>query len=700
MSQYDTTQTVIQQRPGYIEDIDEALLAKYFGNPLEVGDSYTDPATGETRVLEAGDPLIGQLTGGMVDDPSIFNIPDYVQAGEQRIDPETGEVVDVSLTPGATNIQDAVAATFATEQGRDDFMGRYDPYFFDETDTPRYLPDAASALETGQTNIGKALTDYFPDAKTYLEGGRGSTDAKSIYDTALSGVRDDIGKGTQTFDAKARADSLLSGAQTAVEGGLGQYNVNEENLRKGTGTYNVDESRFDEGRGLMRGAQGEYSQSGGLGQARDALSSAAGGEFGARDAFERGTGRAFELAEQGLGKFDPSSAADAFMDPYQSKVIDSAMERIAREGAKARNQEAARAVGAGAFGGSRAGVQIAETQRAQEEARAGTIANLMSKGYDKSMANAMATDEAARKRALQASGLTGQLGATGASLESRSFEDAAKRGLAAATTSAGLSQTEEQLRQKAFEDGKARGLTGAQLANSVADTMNRLGMSAYESGQKRTMAGEQAISGADQQAYESGQKRQIAAGQELGRLGTTQLGAESQAFESGEDRMLKAADMYRSMGLSSAEAQARAAEDEKKRSLEAGRLTGGLGQTYGQMGAAQADIGQAYGQLAGTAADIGRVYAGMQPADMGFMYELGGKERAYAQQLEDMRRKNVLNTTQQALAPYSYGQTFLTGSPSASMYGEFTSTPQTTPDPFMQGVGMYTNMQGINQLAG
>ena len=660
----DSTQTVIQQRPGYIEDIDEALLAKYFGNPLAAGDSYTDPATGETRVLEAGDPLIGQLTGGMVDDPSIFNIPDYVQAGEQRIDPETGEVVDVSLTPGATNIQDAVAATFATEKGRDDFMGRYDPYFFDETDTPRYLPDAASALETGQTNIGKALTDYFPDAKTYLEGGRGSTGAKSIYDTALSGVRDDIGKGTQTFDAQGRADSLLSGAQTAVEGGLGQYNV--------------DESRFDEGRGLMRGAQGEYSQSGGLGEARDALSSAAGGEFGARDAFERGTGRAFELAEQGLGKFDPSSAADAFMDPYQSKVIDSAMERIAREGAKARNQEAARAVGAGAFGGSRAGVQIAETQRAQEEARAGTIANLMSKGYDKSMANAMATDEAARKRALQASGLTGQLGATGASLESRSFEDAAKRGLAAATTSAGLSQTEEQLRQKAFEDGKARGLTGAQLANSVADTMNKLGMSAYE----------------------SGQKRQIAAGQELGRLGTTQLGAESQAFESGEDRMLKAADMYRSMGLSSAEAQARASEDEKKRSLEAGRLTGGLGQTYGQMGAAQADIGQAYGQLAGTAADIGRVYAGMQPADMGFMYELGGKERAYAQQLEDMRRKNVLNTTQQALAPYSYGQTFLTGSPSASMYGEFTSTPQTTPDPFMQGVGMYTNMQGINQLAG
>lgn len=595
MSQYDTTQTVIQQRPGYISDIDEALLAKYFGNPLEAGDSYTDPATGETRVLETGDPLIGQLTGGMVDDPSIFNIPDYVQAGEQRIDPETGEVVDVSLTPGATNIQDAVAATFATEKGRDDFMGRYDPYFFDETDTPKYLPDAASALDTGETNIAKALTDYFPDAKTYLEGGRGSTDAKSIYDTALSGVRDDIGKGTQTFDAKARASSLLDDAQSTVKGGLGQFSPQ---------------------------------------------SIESGGEFGARNAFERGTGRAFELAEQGLGKFDPASATQSFMDPYKSQVVDAAMDRITREGAKRRQGDAAKAISQGAFGGSRSGVQAAETARAIEETKQSTVANLMSQGYDKAMANAMSTDEAARKRALQASGLTGQLGATGASLESRSFEDAAKRGLAAATTEGQMGQ----------------------------------------------------------QAYESGQKRQIAAGQELGRLGTTQLGAESQAFESGEDRMLKAADMYRSMGLSSAEAQARASEDEKKRSLEAGRLTGGLGQTYGQMGAAQADIGQAYGQLAGTAADIGRVYAGMQPADMGFMYELGGKERAYAQQLEDMRRKNVLNTTQQALAPYSYGQTFLTGSPSASMYGEFTSTPQTTPDPFMQGVGMYTNMQGVNQM--
>jgi hypothetical protein len=294
----------------------------------------------------------------------------------------------------------------------------------------------------------------------------------------------------------------------------------------------------------------------------------AGGQFGAKDAFDRRTGRAFELAEQGLGSFDPSSVDD-FMDPYKQQVIDAAMKKITREGAQQRQADAARAIGAGAFGGSRSGIQAAETQRAIEETKQGTIANLLSKGYDKSMANAMATDEAERKRALQASGLTGRLGASGASLESSAFEDAAKRGLGAA-------------------------------------------------------------------------------------------------------------------------------ENEKKRDLEAGRLTGGLGQTYGQLGGAQADVGQAYGKLAGTSADIGRVYAGMQPADLGFMYELGGKERQYGQQAEDFARQNTLNYTQQALAPLSYAQNFVTGSPSASMYSQYTQGPQTSADPFLQGVGAYSTMQGFS----
>lgn len=587
-----STTTQIQARPQYIQDLDEALLGRIFGTPLTEGEQYIVgyDIEGNPIYETATAEDVGTLAGGIIDDPRIFNIPEFRQAG--------------------SGLQDAVAATLDTPEKRQAFMDRYQNYFMDEEGKVRFLGDASSEMGKGATTIANALTNYFPDAKSYLQEGRGSTGVKGIYDTALSGVRGDIEKGTDAFGAQDRATQLFSDARSAVKGGLGQYDVSDE-----------------------------------LSDARSKIEQAGEGQFGAEEAFDRRTGRAFELAEQGLGSFDPASA-DAYMNKYQEGVIDAALKRVDREGEKRKKREAQEAAMAGAFGGSRQAVREAETEGEIEEARLRTVANLMSQGYDKSMANAMASDEATRKRALQASGLTGQLGASGATLESKAYEDAAKRGLAAAGASAGLSETEEKL-----------------LA----------------------------------QAYENQQKRQISAGQELGRMGGLQLGTEAKSFEDAETRMLKAADMYRSMGLSSAEAQARAAEDEKKRSLETGRLMGGLGQSAGVLGGAQADIGKAYGQLGGVSADIGRVYSGMAPADLGFMYELGGKERQYGQQKIDFGRQNTLAQTQQALAPYSYAQGFLTGSPSAGLYGTFTQAPSTSVNPFLSGVGAYAGLQGLNQ---
>ncbi len=706
MTDQTVTSTSIKQLPKYAQEYDEALLAQIFGSPDKNG----------------------VLQGGLMDAeayPDLFKVPDYVQAGE---DP----------------LQTAVYNTFDTDKERQAFMDRANPYFMDKSGNARYLPDAADQFSTGADTIASALTDYFPDAQNYIDSGTGGVNAKGIYDRELKGAMTRADQGTQGFNASGRGASLYkdatnlinagddlykvnpnayNNARKGIKAGQGEYNVNESNLRKGTGTYNVNNKLFNEGQGLMRGAQGEYDLSGGLGDARDALMEAGEGEFGAREAFERGTGRAFELAEQGLGKFDPTSATQAFMDPYKSQVVDAAMDRITREGAQQRQADSARAIGAGAFGGSRAGVQAAETQRAIEETKQSTIANLMSQGYDKSLANAMSTDEAARGRALQASGLTGELGARGTTIEQKAYEDAANRGLAAAGTSAGLAQTEEQLRAKAYEDAKARGLTGAQLSNAVAETMNKLGMSAYESSATRTMSSEQmiesarakayedgkargltgakleasvaeAVEGAKQSSFEDRENRQLMAGSELAGIAGDRLGTEATSFEGAEGRMLKAADMYRTMGLSSAEAETRAEEDEYKRNMEAGRLTGGLGSTVGQLGGAQADIGKGYGALAGTSADIGSTYAGMAPADLNFMYGLGGKSREYDQQYNDYERQNALNYTQETLAPYSYAQNFLTGAPSASMYGQFTSQPSQAPNPFLQGVGMYATYQG------
>ena len=651
-----TTSVVTNQLPAYMQDYDEALLAQIFGTP----------------------DADGVLQGGIMDAeayPDLFKVPDYVQAGE---DP----------------LQTAVYNTFDTEEDRQAFMDRSDQYFMDAEGNAQYLPDAADAFETGASTISGALTDYFPDAQKYLDSGTGSVDAKTIYDNALKDAQTKADQGTQAFDAKTRADALYGDAITSLKGGTDVFGVDKtayDTARSGItgaqGTYGVDAA-------ALRKGTGDYQLSGGLGDARDALTQAGEGEFGAQEAFERGTGRAFELAEQGLGQFDPASATQSFMDPYKSQVVDAAMDRINREGAKQRQADSAKAIGAGAFGGSRAGVQAAETQRAIEETKQNTVANLMSQGYDKALASAMSTDEAARKRALQASGLTGELGARGTTIEQQAYEDAAKRGLAAASTSAGLSQTEEQLRQQAFESGATRTMNSEQMINSAK-------MKAYEDGKARGLTGAQletsvaqAVENARQSAFESGEKREQTAGETLGGLADSQLRTEATSFADAESRMLKAADMYRTMGLSSAEAQARASEDEKKRSLEAGRLTGGLGSAVGSLGTEEANIGKGYGALAGTSADIGSTYAGMAPADLNFMYGLGGKSREYDQQSNDYTRQNQLNYTQEVLAPYSYAQNFLTGAPSASMYGQFTQQPSQSPNPFLQGVGMYATYQG------
>ncbi len=650
------TSIAIRQLPAYMQEYDEALLSQIFGVPDEDG----------------------VLQGGIMDAeayPDLFKVPDYVQASE---DP----------------LQSAVYETFDTPEERQAFMDRANTYFMDAEGKARYLPDAADQFETGATTIADALEDYFPDAQNYIDAGTGNVDAKSIYDTALTSARTKADAGTQAFDAKTRADDLYGDARLSIKGGRDVFGVDKnayDTARSGItgaqGTFGVNEAN-------LRKGTGDYQLSGGLGQAREALKKAGEGEFGAREAFERGTGRAFELAEQGLGSFDPSSATQEFMDPYKAQVVDAAMDRINREGAKRRQGDAAKAISAGAFGGSRAGVQAAETERAIEETKQSTVANLMSQGYDKALASAMATDEAARKRALQASGLTGELGARGTTIEQKAFEDAASRGLAAAGTSAGLSQTEEQLRQKAFESGASRTMNAEQMINSARQK-------AFEDGKARGLTGAQletsiaqAVENARQSAFESGEKRQQTAGTALGSLAGSQLSAEVGAFQDAENRMLKAADMYRSMGLSSAEAEARAEEDENKRNLEAGRLTGGLGSAVGNLGTAEANIGKGYGALAGTSADIGTAYAGMSPADLNYMYGLGGKQREYDQQAEEFKRQNTLGYTQEVLAPYSYAQNFLTGAPSASMYGAYTQQPSQSPNPFLQGVGMYATYQG------
>jgi len=77
---------------------------------------------------------------------------------------------------------------------------------------------------------------------------------------------------------------------------------------------------------------------------------------------------------QGVAMLDPSQGISQFMNPYQGAVID----EINRQAAMGQQKIKSGAVGAGAFGGSREGVQLAEGERA----RLGKIGEFLAKGFD------------------------------------------------------------------------------------------------------------------------------------------------------------------------------------------------------------------------------------------------------------------------------------------------------------------------------
>jgi len=105
--------------------------------------------------------------------------------------------------------------------------------------------------------------------------------------------------------------------------------------------------------------------------------------------------------------------AQRFMNPYQQQVIDQSLQQINRQGDIARQNLQAQAVRAGAFGGSREGIQRAELERGLADQRNQTILGGLQQGYTQ----ALGASEAEKNRLLQGSqagagiaSLTQQLG--------------------------------------------------------------------------------------------------------------------------------------------------------------------------------------------------------------------------------------------------------------------------------------------------
>ena len=118
-----------------------------------------------------------------------------------------------------------------------------------------------------------------------------------------------------------------------------------------------------------------------------------------------------KLAVQaGQGMYKPSDYVSDYMNPYTDNVIQETEKDIERQGNVARQRASAEAVGSGAFGGSRQGIQAAEVERSIMDAKAKASADLNARNYDQALAASSGAYQQSATRDLEAGRLMGGLG--------------------------------------------------------------------------------------------------------------------------------------------------------------------------------------------------------------------------------------------------------------------------------------------------
>tara|TARA_R110000868_G_scaffold61494_2_gene186816 strand:- start:7019 stop:8140 length:1122 start_codon:yes stop_codon:yes gene_type:complete len=125
---------------------------------------------------------------------------------------------------------------------------------------------------------------------------------------------------------------------------------------------------------------------------------------------------ALPVIQQGIGSitgssqaYDPNMAA-AYMNPYQKEVTQNALGEMRRQATIAGQGQAAQAVSAGAFGGTREGVQRAEMERNVQDQMQQRIMQDYAQNYGQAQQASMQGFEAQQQRQLAGGQALGQAG--------------------------------------------------------------------------------------------------------------------------------------------------------------------------------------------------------------------------------------------------------------------------------------------------
>ena len=142
-----------------------------------------------------------------------------------------------------------------------------------------------------------------------------------------------------------------------------------------------------------------------------------------------------------------------------------------------------------------------------------------------------------------------------------------------------------------------------------------------------------------------------------------------------------------------------AAEQEGRRLGEIGKfLSSGFDKAVGASQKA-AQLFGGLGQAAGTLGDLGRLQSELGRADIGMLSQLGGIGQRQTQAQLDAQRQNLLQQVQEPFTRLQLGSQLLKGTPSGSLSSTFKSATQPAANPFLQGVGAYTALQGAGMTS-
>jgi hypothetical protein len=367
------------------------------------------------------------------------------------------------------------------------------------------------------------------------------------------------------------------------------------------------------------------------------------------------------------------------MDPYQALVTQRALAEINRQGDIASNQLNANAVRAGAFGGSRAGVEQTELQRNLADVKANRILQDYSNNFNQAQNASINTFQNDQSRLQNA----GSLALQGGNLASNTALGAAQLG---ANTNAGLASLAAQNGFNLANLTQSGGLQAGQLTNNAFQTAAGTALNAGQLGANTALQGGQL-----------GANTALNAGQFAGNMAIQggQLGANTalQGGQLGTNALLQGGQLGTNAALQGGQLATNA-------NMGLASLIGTTGLQAGQLAAGSTlDANKGIASLALPSAQIGGLDQAYGQADSSYLYNLGANQQKQTQAELDAARNTTLAQEYEPFQRIAFASDIYAKTPSSQQTLTTASTPQASPLSQIIGAGIagYGAINSFNQ---